>query len=221
MIELWSGTERFFYPVAGGKWKFGPAGNTKLLNKVKGHEDMAVAMRSADQCVLRHLMGFDNNAPIPMYSYERAYDDKTLMQFLNDPRELEENIRELEENIKEATDGGEYDLADKYKRQLRKLKKTLKKLKKTLKKWTKGDLIAPDKSRPLNEGNPIKPITHMLRQRKLRVIEGLKDAGFEEEAADLKSSYKIGDYSVVFHQSISQFKWILAPDEESCASRVP
>ncbi len=213
MIEIWSGTERFFYPVAGGKWKFGPAGNTKLLKKVKGHEDMAVAMRSPDQCVLRHLMGFDNNALIPMYSFERSYDEKALRQFRNDPRELEENIRELEENIKEATDEGEYDIADKYKRQLRKLKKTLKKLKKTLEKWTKGDLITPFKSRPLDTGNPIKRETHRIRQAGIRVVNGLIDAGFEEEAADLKNSYKVGDYSVVFYQSISQFKWILAPVE--------
>jgi len=213
MIEIWSGTERFFYPVAGGKWKFGPAGNTKLLKKLGGHENMAVAMRSPDQCVLRHLMGFDNNALIPMYSAERSYDEKALRQFRNDPRELEENIRELEENIKEATDEGEYDLADKYKRQLRKLKETLKKLKETLKKWTKGDLIAPYKARPLNEGNPIKSITHMLRQRSIRVIRALERNGFEDEAADLNDSYKVGDYSVVFYQSISQFKWILTSDE--------
>ncbi len=221
MIGIHSSPERFFYSVAGGKWRFGPVGNTKLLKKLVGHEHMAVAMRNDEECVLRHLMGFDNNALIPMYSSERSYDEKALRQFRNDPRELEENIRELEENIKEATDEGEYDLADKYKRQLRKLKKTLKKLKKTLKKWTKGDLIAPYKSRPLNEGNPIKSITHMLRQRSTRVIRALERNGFEDEAADLIDSYKVGDYSVVFYQSISQFKWILASDEESCASRAP
>ena len=221
MVGIYSGTERFFYLVAGEKWRFGPVGNTKLLKKVKGHEDMAVAMRSPDQCVLRHLMGFDNNALIPMYSAERAYDEKVLRQFRNDPRELEENIRAMEENIKEATDEGEYDLVDKYKRQLKKLKARQKELKETLEKWTKSDLISPYISRPLNEGNPIKSITHMLRQRSIRVIRALKRNGFEEEAADLHDSYKVGDYSVVFYQSISQFKWILASDEESCASRAP
>jgi len=207
MIEIWSGTERFFYPVAGGKWKFGPAGNTKLLRKLKGHEDMAVAMRSPDQCVLRHLMGFDNNAPIPMYSSERIYDDKALMQFRND-------VKELEANIKEATEEGEYDLVNEYKKQLRRLKKILKK-------WAKSDLITPYKARPLNEGDPIKPITHRLRQAGIRVVNGLIRDGFEDEAADLKDSYKVGDYSVVFYQYNSQFKWILAPVEKSCASRAP
>jgi len=207
MIEIWSGTERFFYPVAGGKWKFGPAGNTKLLRKVKGHEDMAVAMRSPDQCVLRHLMGFDNNALIPMYSSERIYDDKALMQFRND-------VKELEANIKEATEEGEYDLVNEYKKQLRRLKKILKK-------WAKSDLITPYRARPLNEGDPIKRITHRLRQAKLRVLNGLRRYGFEDEAADLKDSYKVGDYSVVFYQYNSQFKWILAPVEKSCANHAP
>jgi len=218
---IYSGTECFFYPVAGGKWKFGPAGNTKLIKKVKGHEDMAVAMRSPEQCVLKTLMGFDSNALIPMYSAERAYDASALMQFRNDPKKLEENIRELEENIKEATDEGEYNLAGKYKKELKKLKKIKKKLKKTLKKWTKGDLITPYKARPLNVGNPIKTITHMLRQRKTRVIRALERNGFEDEAADLNDSYKVGDYTVVFYQCNSQFKWILAPVEKSCASRAP
>ena len=221
MVGFCSSTERFFYPVAGEKWKFGPAGNTKLLRKLGGHEEIATAMRSPDQCVLRHLMGFDSNALIPMYSSERAYDASALMQFRNDPKGLEENIKKLKENIEEATDQGEYDLADEYSRKRKKLKKKLKKLKKTLEKWTKGDLQTPYKSRPLNEGDPIKKITHRMRQAKLRVVNGLKDAGFEGEAADLKSSYKVGDYSVVFYQSISQFKWILASDEESCASRAP
>ncbi len=221
MIEVWSGTERFFYPVAGGKWKFGPAGNTKLLRKLGGHKDIATAMRSPDQCVLRNLMGFDSNALIPMYSSERACDALALMQFRNDPKELEENIKILNENIEEATDQGEYDLADQYERELRKLKKALKNLKRTLEKWTKGDLQTPYKSRPLNEGNPIKKITRRIRQAKLRVIRALERGGFEDEAADLNDSYKVGDYSVVFYQSISQFKWILASDEESCASRAP
>ena len=134
MVGIYSGNERFFYPVAGEKWRFGPAGNTKLLKKLVGHEHMAVAMRSSDQCVLRHLMGFDSNALMPMYSSERAYDASAMMQFRNDPKELEEEISELEENIKEATNEGEYELADEYARKLRKLKKKLKKLKKTLKK---------------------------------------------------------------------------------------
>lgn len=216
-----SSTERFFYPVAGEKWKFGPAGNIKLLRKLGGHKDIATAMRSPDQCVLRHLMGFDSNALIPMYSSEKCYDESALRQFRNDPNELKKNIKELKESIEEATDQGEYDLADEYSRKRRKLKKKLKELKKTLKKWTKGDLITPYKSRSLNEGNPIKKITHRMRQAKLRVVNGLIDAGFEDEAADLNDSYKVGDYSVVFYQSISQFKWILASDEESCASRAP
>ena len=60
-------------------------------------------------------------------------------------------------------------------------------------------------------GNPIKRETHRIRQAGNRVVNGLIDGGFEEEAADLKRSYKVGDYSVVFYQCNSQFKWILAP----------
>ena len=199
MVGFCSSTERFFYPVAGETWKFGPAGNTKLLRKLGGHEDIATAMRSPDQCVLRHLMGFDSNALIPMYSSEKCYDESALRQFRQEPQELEENI-EI------AIADGQYDLANKYKKQLKTLKKDLKK-------WAKGDLITPYKSRSLNEGNPIKKITHRMRQAKLRVVNGLIDAGFEDEAADLNDSYKVGDYSVVFYQSISQFKWILTSDE--------
>ena len=211
MVGIYSGTERFFYPVAGGKWRFGPVENARLLKKLVGHEHMAVAMRSDEQCVLKFLMGFDNNALIPMYSSAKSFDASALRQYRNDPRELEEKIRELEDNIKEANDEGEYDLADKYKRKRRKVEKELKEMNETLKKWTKGDRITPYKSRPLNEGNPIQKITHRIRQAGIRVVNGLIDAGFEEEAADLKNSYKVGDYSVVFYQSISQFKWILAP----------
>ncbi len=83
----------------------------------------------------------------------------------------------------------------------------------TLQKWTKGDVITPYKSRPLNEGNPIKRETRRLRAAKLRVVNGLKDAGFEEEAVDLNDSYKVGDYSVVFYQCLSQFRWILDEEE--------
>jgi hypothetical protein len=207
MLDIYSGSERFFYPVAGGKWKFGPAGNTKLFKKLVGHEQMVVAMRSPEQCVLRNLIGFDSNAPIPMYSSERTYDDKALMQFRND-------VKELEANIKEATEESEYDLVNEYKKQLRRLKKILKK-------WAKSDLITPYRARPLNDGNPIKPITHRMRQAKRRVVRALKRGGFEDEAADLNDSYKVGDYSVVFYQCNSQFKWILAPLEKSCAKRVP
>jgi len=67
MVGIYSGSERLFYPMAGGKWKFGPPENAKLLRKLGGHEDIAVAMRSPNQCVLRYLMGFDNNALMPMY----------------------------------------------------------------------------------------------------------------------------------------------------------
>ena len=207
MVGIYSGSERLFYPMAGGKWKFGPPENAKLLRKLGGHEDIAVAMRSPNQCVLRYLMGFDNNALMPMYSAEKSYDESTLRQFRQEQEELDENI-------KLATDEGEYDLAEKYKRKLKKLKKELKK-------WTKGDLITPYKARSLNEGDPIKPITHRLRQAGIRVINGLIRDGFEDEAADLKDSYKVGDKSVVFYQFNSEFKWILAPIEKSCASRAP
>jgi len=213
MVGIYSSRERFFYPVAGEKWRFGPAGYTKLLKKLVGHEHMAVAMRSPDQCSLKTLMGFDSNALIPMYSSERSLDAQTMQQYRNDPKKLEKKIKELEENIKEADEEGEYDLVARYERKLRKLKKKLKKLKETLQKWTKGDLITPYKARPLNEGNPIKRETRRMRAAKLRVVRGLERDGFEDEAADLNDSYKVGDYSVVFYQSISQFKWILDKEE--------
>ena len=195
MLGIYSGLERLFYPVA-AKWKFGPPENSKLFRKLVGHEQMAVAMRSPNQCVLRSLMGFDSNAHIPMYSSERIFDEKALMQFRNDSKELEENI-------KLALDAGEYDLADMY-------KKKSKELKKTLKKWTKGNVITPYRARPLNDGDPVMPATHRLRQAKRRVINGLIRDGFEDEAADLKNSYVVGDKSVVFYQCNSEFKWILA-----------
>ncbi len=96
MVGIYSSIERFFYPVAGEKWRFGPAGNTKLLKKLVGHEHMAVAMRSSEQCALKTLMGFDSNALIPMYSSEKAYDKKALMQYRNDPKDLEEEIKKVE-----------------------------------------------------------------------------------------------------------------------------
>ena len=213
MVGIYSGIERFFYPVAGEKWRFGPVGNTKLLKKLVGHEQMAVAMRNDEECVLRHLMGFDNNALIPMYSSERAFDAQAMQQYRNDPKKLEKKIKELEENIKEATDESEYDLVARYERKLRKSKKKLKQLEETLEKWTKGDVITPYKARPLNEGNPIKKITRRMRAAKLRVIRGLERDGFEDEAADLNDSYKVGDYSVVFYQCLSQFRWILDEEE--------
>lgn len=198
MTGIYSGQRRLFYPVA-SKWRFGDPGDAKLIRKIAGHSDMATAMRSSEQCVLRILMGIDSNSLIPMYSSERAYNDKAMRQFRTEQRELEESI-------KKATEVSEYDLARNY-------KKELKKLKKTLRKWTKGDLITRNKSRPLNAGDPIKPITHCLRQRKLRVVNGLIQNGFEDEAADLNRCYVVADKSVVFYQCESEYQWILTPEK--------
>ncbi len=189
MIGYWQSNERVLYPVADGEWMIGRVDAPILLPHFLAFEDIFTAMQSPNQCVLRSLIGVDNSEFIPAFIGEEAYDETAQRMF-----------REIEENITLAKSEGQYDLVAQYETQLDELKE-----------YTKGDLITPYKSKRLDAGDPIKPLTHSLRQRKLRGVKALREVGLSDEADDINATYVVADRSVMFDQNNSLFQWILSP----------
>ena len=99
-----------------------------------------------------------------------------------------------------------YILAESYTSELQELKKA----KADLKTAGSNDVIGPATSKALSEGDPIKKETHAIRQRKLRLIQAIQRAGYDDEAHELKSAYTVADRNVVFSPDVCDFIWTMS-----------
>ena len=203
MVVTQYNDNRVICRAAGNKWYVGDTSAPILLRHYAAFEEMGTAFCNAGKCVMRTLIGLPESQFIYAPMNFDTYDDCSLRGFRELKRKLKKNIKEIKESIRQARKDNSYDLVDIYKVELKKFKKDLNDLKKA----TKQGLISSSKSRPLDEGDPIKKETNKIRMRKLRAIKAMKKAGLVDEAEDLDRCYDVTSRSVVFYASESDYIW--------------
>lgn len=199
MVVIQSDNRRIIRKIAGQRWEVGVVREPVLLKHYGGFDDLSTAIFGANQCVLRTLLGMDQNAFMFAPSNEPTFDDDALRQF----RKMKKSISE---SIDQARDENQYDLVEIYEKELNELNEA-----------TANDLISSFKSRPLDGGDPIKNETHAIRQRKRRALNAFREVGLQNEAEDLDRCYTVTSRSVVFYSRDSDYQWIVEGENVSAA----
>jgi len=194
MTDRLETTERYLYQ-AGGKWVFGPDGGTKIIRHMRGFEAIAQGIRHPNQCILKSLMGVDNNAYIPSFSGEKTLDDQAKL-------EIQRLQISYMKDIKAAKKEGFLDEAKAYESELKELQKALKR-----------DFITARIVKRMYGGEILIAFTNRVRQQKLRVVQRLRKEGFSDEAADLNDIFVVSDRSIFLFKDQSDYKWLLKPPE--------
>lgn len=186
---------------------FGPKGGMKLIGHMKGFDDLSTGIQYPNQCIVHTLMGVDY---VPSFSGEKSLDERAKREIQGAEINLIEQENELIESAKLARKENMINEALDYEKQLKDTQRKLTNIQEPL----KGDFISAKLVKRLYAGDILIAFTNRARGRKRRMLKMFKDEGFEEEAADLKRSFDVGDKSIVFFNDASAFEWVLKPYED-------